>query len=1132
MADKDNYEKIREDAKKEASDNQRRAADPRISAWVEASAGTGKTKVLSDRVLRLLLEGVDPIRILCLTYTNAAAVEMKTRISKRLSAWSVQSEEKLIKSIRDLLGEKFTDDEKIKEYADKARTLFAALLDTPGGIKIQTIHSFCEEILKRFPLEAGVSPYFEILDDRESLEILNKIQDEVLSESHSSTSPENVAVQYLAAHLSEKGFADVMKDITENRAKIGDNLKNGIADMLKKLQKKLGVKDDDSEEAVKIKIMQEINKEELKQNIESLKFGGEKNNKKSVALEKVYNSGCLPEDYDRYFDCFIGKSTGEIYADKILADKTASQHDPELLYRMKSEAVRMEESKNKCRKIRLYKSTKSFLTVARSITEKYEEYKKIKSCLDYEDLINKTSSLLKNSQAAWVLYKLDGGIDHILLDEAQDTSPQQWDIIDALSDEFFAGKGANDNHRTVFVVGDRKQSIYSFQGADPDKFDKMRDHFKKKCGANFKKVDMEYSFRSTQPVLSEVNNVFTDTSVAKGVIAEGSPVKHQPVRAGEFGRVEIWPLYVSEKNEKMTDEQKQIPPREMVRKVSGQTKMAYKIVKRIKQMMEESKNTDNPLRYRDFMVLVRHRNAFMNEFIRACKKENVNISGADRMVLSEQIVVQDLISLGKFLLLPNDDLSLAEVLKSPLFGMTDEDLEELCCEYKGVPLWTRLGDSKKQSHKDAYKDLQELFNELNFVRPYELFNYVLVNLQGRKKFMQRMGIEAEDALDEFMNLTLSYEQMQTPSLQGFISWFENDKTAIKREGDDSENDAVRLMTVHHSKGLQARVVFLPDSTQLPSNDRSQKLLIDGDNEDNNIIMYPLCSNDYDNVTTQINEKCGIKMAEEYRRQMYVALTRAEEQLVICGYNKSEKINEGSWLKICERTIGKEFIKDETDCHTLENPAMVKAEIKDEYFVEPLNTDPAEWMEIEPKEEAPLAKPFTPSRPDDEEEPDSSSPLQENTNYYRRGSLIHKILQFLPADDTDKEVIIEEYMQKNAADFSADEQKQIKEEILRLLAKEEYAMLFGADSRAEVSVFGEVNGKIISAKIDRLVVLDNKVVIVDFKTNRPAGKSLEETPEVYKKQLKDYETLLRRIYPQHNIESYILWTNDARLMRVS
>ena len=1113
---------------KRASSSQHDAANPHISAWVEASAGTGKTKVLSDRFLRLLLEGVSPARILCLTYTKAAAAEMKSRISERLSEWSVQSDEKLRENLKKLFNNEYESEKKLSEYASRAKTLFAVLLDTPGGMKIRTIHAFCEEILKRFPLEAEVSPYFEIIEERDVNEALKQIQDEILQECGRTDSPESKALLYLTENLKETTFPAVMGNITTNHAKIKKSLQKygGLEGLLAELQKKLGVTDDDTEEKTKAECMRQINQNDLNRNIDILKDNGKNNNKKALELEKVYNSGCSVEYCDDYISSFV-KSDGKIYDKKTLASGDALKEDAEILTRMLNEAERLQKVYFKCRKIRIYRSTKAFLTIARSINDKYEEYKKIRSCLDFSDIIDKTCNLLSNSdQALWVLYKLDGGIDHILLDEAQDTSPQQWDIIKALSEEFF---NSEERGRTIFAVGDRKQSIFSFQGADPQKFDEMSDYFAKHAGAGFKRVGMEYSFRSSPAVLESVNTVFADEKVADGVISPNNPVEHIPTRVGAYGKVEVWPLLVAEKGEEVSLEDKLLPPVEMKRKTSVCTKLARQIADKIVQMMKESAGSKRPLHYKDFMILVRHRNNFMDEFIRVCKekKYGINISGADKMVLSEQIAVQDLISLGKFLLLPEDDLSLAEVLKSPLFGLTDADLENLCCERKQASLWASLAGNKQ--YKDTYKQLSELIGMLDFIRPFELFNHVLVNMNGRKKFMQRLGVEAEDAIDEFMNLTIAYERTQIPNLQGFISWFENDETTVKREGENTENDAVRLMTVHHSKGLQARVVFLPDCVQLPQNNRSQKLLSD----DNGLTYYPLCSSDYDEICDRIKDDNGAVTLEEYRRLLYVALTRAEDQLIVCGYSNYDKVSEDSWFGICRKAMENKYRTDKNNIVFHETAEIREPEVKKKYFVPPMIMEPEKWMEEPLQSASPLAKPYTPSKMEDaDEEPDSVSPLADGVNYYRRGSLIHKILQFLPADNSDKAYVIDEYMSKNAPDFSDSDKEQIKNEILNLLAKEEYASIFGTDSRAEVPVFGEAEGKIISAQIDRLVVQEDKITIVDFKTNRPAGKNLAETPDAYKKQLNVYKTLIEKIYPNRNVETYILWTNEARLMRVS
>ncbi|MBQ8481843.1 MAG: double-strand break repair helicase AddA [Alphaproteobacteria bacterium] len=1135
MMSNNTYEDLYNESKEKASERQRKAANPRVSVWVEASAGTGKTQVLSDRVLRLLLESTEPQsimpKILCLTYTKAAAVEMKTRISERLSKWSVQSDEELKENIENLLGKDTCSQEKLSEYADRAGTLFAMLLDTPGGIKIQTIHSFCEQILKRFPLEAGISPYFEILGEREAAETLKQIQNEILRESNFSDTPEALAVLYLTANLSEHSFPKVMKHITENYIKINESLHQygGLNKILEKMRQKWGITDGESDEKIIAEAMRNINKNDLEQNIKALRKGGNKNNTTANILQEVLSGGLICGDFDKYASCFLSKSDEIFGQNWRYGDKDAVKSDAEIIDRMKTEAQRLYDVQKKRCKIRIYESSKAFLTVAQSINRKYEEYKRAKSYLDYADLIDKTCALLSDAeQASWVLYKLDGGIDHILLDEAQDTSPQQWKIIEALSNEFFSGSGVREKIRTVFAVGDRKQSIFSFQGADPQKFDEMSREFKKRAGVNFDKIDMEYSFRSTPAILDGVNTIFADEKIADGVISAGSPVEHIPVRAGEYGRVEIWPLYVAEKSEKASEDEKLMPPMEMSKKISVRTKMARQIAEKIEKMIESSKDTVNPLRYKDFMILVRHRNAFMEEFIRVCKENHINIVGADKMVLAEQIAVQDLISLGKFLLLPDDDLSLAETLKSPLFNLTDADLEVLCCERQpNASLWNSLGKNAK--YAGIYKDLSRLIEKLDFIRPFELFNYVLVNMGGRHKFMQRMGIEAEDAIDEFMNITLEYEQTQTPNLQGFISWFEDDETAIKREGDDAENDAVRLMTVHHSKGLQARVVFLPDSVQLPKNSCEQKLLFGNDG----LPYYPLRKKDYDDICVKINDDDGIVQLEEYRRLLYVALTRAEEQLIICGYANSDKIKDDSWLKICKNAIGKIIAENEDKKLVMESPAKRIVKPKTKYIIQPLIKEKEKWLDVKVNGESAMARPYTPSKlkKEKDEEPDSVSPLKEKADYYRRGKLIHKIIQFLPAENKNKEQIIDDYLQKNAGGFSKEQKQKIKSEVLQLLAKEEYAAFFGSDSHAEVPIFGAVGGQIISAQIDRLIVRKDKVIIIDFKTNREVAKNADKIPELYRRQLKAYEKLVCAIYPNRKAESYILWTNELRLMRV-
>lgn len=1122
----DDYQYLRHQRLQTATWQQHQATNPQCCVWVEASAGTGKTKVLSDRVLRLLLDKVDPQRILCLTYTKAAAVEMNMRISQRLSQWAVCDEEKLIGEIRELLAEDAVIAENLKKYVIQARILFAQLLDTPGGMKIQTIHSFCQDVLKRFPLEAGISPYFEVMDDAGSAEVLEQIKKEILQTLETDENSDvAAALGYLTEHANEKAFLQIIADAVDKRSKFADILQKyqGLQNYLAALAKKLMIDVKVGENDLKTLFMQQIKQTDIQYFMQAWAQGGERDAKKLKIAENLINSNNYSTAYELYKTLFL-KNDGQVLSKDFLVCAKMQKADENLLPLLQKKAYEVAAVEQKICNRRLYDSTAAVFTIANELNERYKEFKTTRAKLDYTDLILLTRELLADqSKAAWVLYKLDGGIDHILLDEAQDTSPEQWDIIKALSEEFFAGDGAGKQSRTVFAVGDRKQSIYSFQGADPQKFDIMSKYFSSKAEQRFKKVNLEVSFRSTPAILDTVNNIFSYEEVSTGVVAEQEIVQHIPVRVGEFGRVEIWPLLVAEKNDKVTDEEELLPPMEMEHKISVRTKLANAIAEKIKSLIQQSAASSRPYHFKDFMILVRRRDAFVEEFIRACKKIGVNISGADKLVLAKQIAVQDLVSLGKFLLLPNDDLSLAEVLKSPLFGIDDDDLLELCYGRRTALLWSKLGDCPK--YAKIYAQLQGLLNKVDYERPYELYNSVLTQMDGRRHFVERMGIEVEDALDEFINLTLAYEREHVPSLQGFIDWMGHNNPEIKRETEQKDIDAVRLMTVHGSKGLQAPIVFLPDTVRVKVPKSEQNLLLADD-----MAYYPLNKAYYNencrNIR-EINEKLDF---EESRRLLYVALTRAEERLFICGYANSDKLNKNSWYHLCATAL-QNTGTDEGGSMVYETAAELTAAAKNPPEIIEAKAPAPQWLHLPVAQETPLAKPYTPSKDNDEEEVDSISPLQENGQFYRRGTLIHKLLQYLPLSDGNVQHSIQRFLQKNAVDFSDEEQRKICQEVLRLCNMPEFAVIFGEYSQAEVPIVGEIEGKIISAQIDRLVILPDKIIIVDFKTNRPPAADREHTPEVYVKQLQTYGKLLQKIYPQRAVYTYILWTNEARLMPV-
>ncbi len=1107
-----------------ATSQQRKASNPLKSVWVEASAGTGKTKVLSDRVLRLLLNGIVPSRILCLTYTKAAAVEMNSRIAGRLSKWAVAGDDELSGELEALLGELPESREENEKLKAKARQLFALLLDTPGGMKIQTIHSFCQDVLKRFPLEARISPYFEVMDDRSAAEAVEAVKLQLLKKVEQNPEcPAAQAFSFLTRHVSEADFPKIMNSLTENRNKIIRMMRRYPApeDVLSETARSLGVFPGDTADKLENIFWQNLDVKRIRKTAESL-FSGSKTDKEraEVLFSVLGNSdkkGCL----EQYRDVFLKKEGGARGASKAVLAVF-----PDILDEISFEAERIEALENKLVSLKLFESTKAVLFLAEELIGGYNAYKAAYSKADYEDLIVLTRQLLENQDVAqWVLYKLDGGIDSVLIDEAQDTSPDQWAIVKAVTEEFFAGEGINDVIRTVFVVGDRKQSIYSFQGADPEKFEEMRRYFKAVDG-EFDEVHLDVSFRSTAAVLDVVNTVFSDDGVKSGVVLPDQDITHIPFRMGDAGRVELWPVVEPQEGENPDVYR---PPVERIVAESTSSRLAKEIARRIKKMVEGREmlvSQNRPLRYRDFMILVQRRNSFVEELVRACKGAGVSIAGADKIKLLEQIAVQDFISLGKFLLLPTDDLSLAEVLKSPLWGLDDDDLFCLCHNRGNASLWTRLGDDVRYAR--IYTELRNLLNMVDYVRPFELYSYVLNTLKGRCKYTERMGEEVEDGIDEFINLTLTFEQEHIPSLQAFIDWIEKDEVEIKREQEQSEADAVRIMTVHGSKGLQAPVVILPDTVRVPQNKREAKLLWSS----GGVLYYPLCADDYGMVGNEINDKEKKKSEEEYRRLLYVALTRAEDRLCVCGYCGKQGVRDNSWYEICRRNFLRIGEENEEGGLVYQTKQEFLPEEKTFQNPEAGETFDFPWLNCPAPAEDALSKPYTPSRPEDDEPAVFSPVNSSDENRFRRGILIHKLLQFLPdVRSSDKGRIIDEFLTVNAPDVSEEEVFRVKKEVLSLIENPEFTKIFGPLSKAEVPIMGLADGKIISGQIDRLAVDGDNVLIVDFKTNRPAARTAADVPSVYVKQLRAYKQLVEKIYPQHHVRSYILWTDTANLMPV-
>ncbi len=1125
---------------------QRKAAEPGDSVWVVASAGTGKTTVLTDRSLRLLLAGSRPERLLCLTFTNAAAAEMANRIAERLAQWAVMSERDLTKTLDDLLGRPANDEER-----ELARRLFARVLDTPGGMRILTIHAFCQSLLRRFPLEAGIAPHFELLDERRSDELLMEARDELLDEAGEE---EETAFARALAHVSERvneqDFAELLGDITRARGRIQELLRRygGLDGAIAALQTRLGLGPDDTPAQILAAGVADgaFDADSLRRAAEALAQGSEKTDQprgRLIADFLAANEAGRAAGLEDYAKAFLTK------AQTILANLATKQVEkilPDVVEIMQCEAERVLALKRRLKAAELLVATKALLQLGDDILRRYRLLKESHVALDYDDLILAARDLLRRPGIApWVLFKLDGGLDHILVDEAQDTNPAQWEVIKALAEEFFVGEGAAPGPRTIFAVGDAKQSIFSFQGADPGAMVKVRDHFDRRLtdiGRHLEDVPLSISFRSTEAVLSAVDAVFAQPTAKEGVALDGHEIAHQAARVGQAGRIEVWPLAEPADREAASEWR---PPRERRAGDSPRERLAKLIARRIGDMIQHKEPLESrgrPVRPGDFLILVRHRDALVESLVREMKNRGIPVAGNDRMRLGEQLAVMDLIAFGQFLLLPEDDFNLAVLLKSPLLGLDEDALFDLAA-YRGKhSLWAELQGRAEFAAVRLF--LSEALARVDFLPPYELYADLLGRLDGRRKLLARLGPDAADPIEEFMNLALAYEGEHVPSLQGFLHWLGRDDIEIKRESEPGGPGLVRIMTVHGAKGLQAPIVFLPDT--LYQSNRSARLLWLDESEGGLLIWSPRVGDD-DPLAASARARANAVRDEEGRRLLYVALTRAEDRLYVCGWRGAKGPATGCWYETIRQGLA--GLAEST-------PFDFRAELGEAGWAgeglvffqpqtgaprsdedRPRGTRPIEkpldpWIRVLPRPEPRPSRPLSPSRLG--EEPPVLAPLNGASDQrFRRGRLIHRLLQTLPdLPAAEWAHAAKRFLDSRGAELSSAIRAEIAGETLRLLADPAFAPLFGPGSRAEAPIVGELaNGMAISGQIDRLLVTPSEVLIVDYKTNRPAPRTPADTAQPYLRQMAAYRAALGKIYPDKSIRCALLWTEEPRLMEL-
>ncbi|MFG1396653.1 double-strand break repair helicase AddA [Roseixanthobacter pseudopolyaromaticivorans] len=1141
-------------AKADATRRQGEASHPHTSAWVSANAGSGKTHVLAQRVIRLLLSGTPPGRILCLTYTKAAAANMANRVLDILGRWVG-------------LGDRELDAELVRiddrppngDLRARARRLFAAALETPGGLKIQTIHAFCGGLLHRFPFEAGVAAGFSELDDAGRLDLMARIRAALIVEATGAPAGRlGQALSALIESLSDAGVDALLEAAVDARALIEPL--GGDADARRAaVARVLGVAPEQSPEEVRREMLASphVPRSEWPSIAACLREGAKTDQALGEQLALAATAGSEAEALPAYLGVFLTDKYEPRAASRFLTKGLRTAY-PALCGRLDAEKERIAGLLDRLRAVETLARTDAALTLGAEACRRYAREKAQRGLLDFDDLIGRTAELLNRVPASWVHFKLDRGIDHVLVDEAQDTSPEQWKVVEGLIADFFSGEGAREGlTRTLFVVGDEKQSIFSFQGADPRTFGDMHARFAGAAGPqDFRNVRLPHSFRSAPGVLEAVDRIFAAEAARRGLTGDNAPPVHAAIRADAPSLVEVWPTTVPAPKPKVDDWRR---PLDAVPADDPVNQLAQRIAAFVRAGIEERlaipSREGRAMQARDVLVLVRRRGRLFEAVIRALKTAGpgVDVAGADRLVIADHIAALDLMALGDALLSPDDDLALASALKSPLFGFTDDDLIILCPPRAG-----RLGDAlagaagRFPHWGAAAARLETWRGEAPLLRPFDFYARVLGRDGGRRAMLARLGPEAADVLDEFMALARTYESTEPATLAGFLAFLRRGGAETKRDM-ESGRDEVRVMTVHGAKGLEAPIVILADTVDVPKARTAGGLLPVPDGAGG---IVPILAGRKDDGPAVLGLARGAALErerEEYRRLLYVALTRAEDAVIVCGAetrlpgkDKPHARPEGCWYDLVRDALADEAV--EVEAPYAQGPVLRWR--KGEGFA-PARAAPSSavssaagekeagrgagvaFLQASPLPAVPLH--VAPLRPSRAAEQAPRPPRQraaaesDGLDPILRGDLVHRLLAGLaglePAMRGDAG---RQLLRHVASALPAEIHDALAAEAQGVLDHAELAELFGEGSVAEVPIVGRwraQGGRLmsVSGRIDRLAVRPDRIVLADFKTDSVPPRRWEEVGGAYVSQLAIYGEVLRRAFPGKAVEAMVVYT---------
>ncbi|MEK7265685.1 MAG: double-strand break repair helicase AddA [Pseudomonadota bacterium] len=1128
----------------ETTKRQRLAADPSLSAFVSANAGSGKTRVLTNRVARLLLNEVDPSTILCITFTKAAAAEMADRLFKLLGDWALSNDAKLQKELADLDGDRRT--RSAQELA-RARRLFARALETPGGLKIQTIHSFCESVLKRFPLEAGVAPGFAVIEEGRSGDLKRAAIDQTAACDDSAIT---AAFERLLSRATGKALRDLLGAAISDRRKFARAEAIGWQALGDEVAPALGVQEHETVALLLGQLFEMLPRDGLEDAHGALDASGGNPQKYCAAPLRIYLTSQRDEDRFAALSKLFLDSKGEPRGkfgtkatDKIDASIEPFLKDAQQIFLGFSDRIRAAEA---------LADTRAFFAIIERCFAAYDSLKSSLASLDFDDLISKTRALLRSDGgAAWVLYKLDMGLAHILLDEAQDTGPDAWSVIEAPLDEFFSGAGVRERARTFFAVGDQKQSIYSFQGADAALFQQKQEDLGKRISAAqaFENVPLRASFRTTSPVLQFVDAIFTRDEVIENV-SDIKPLLHYCTREGAAGLVELWPLA------KKSDREKPNPwdaPLDAVTERSPPRMLADEIAALISGWLttgEALHSRGRAIEPGDIMILVQSRGPLFSEMIRALGAAGVPVAGADKIKLMDDQGVLDLVSYARAALFEGDDLSLAEILKSPFFNISEDGLYDLAANRVEMRLWDALRERRGERAEWA-----AAYDEISAARAIALhegaaafFTYILEGgeISGWRRLAARLGLPSREPIEELLRQAHEFELREPRSLRLFLDALVKSGAEISRDASES-GPTVRVMTAHKAKGLEANIVFLIDAHRPALTSKIGLLLSIKGPQGDALPVLALEDSKNCEAIAEARDTAKRLTRDEYRRLLYVAATRARDRLYICGYELGNDKNPGAkppaektWHALAEDAFDAlgEAVTDagprlEGRARAIAAPQSAKPQSDKKESPLKISASPHECLyHLAAQEMRPRR--LSPSQLVAHTDYEPAYSPARGRNSFLRGKILHRLLELLPEMVLAVRLAAAGRLLANyEGNFTKEELVSMRDEALRVLSDPLFAEVFAPGALAEAAIGGRAKagagGVLLSGQIDRLAIFEDRILVVDYKTNRPPPTRLQDVPLAYLAQMAAYRSLLQEIYPGRKIETALLWTYDARLM---